>query len=99
MGAGQGVLLLMLLMREKWSETAHNFQDEITDGIRELKNLLLSGEDKETLLLKTREFRLFISGTVEVLEEIEIEADEMISDDIMSDFDLDFDDDDNQDFS
>ncbi|MFX0185095.1 MAG: hypothetical protein ACFE95_18585 [Candidatus Hodarchaeota archaeon] len=99
MGAGQGVLLLMLLMREKWSETAHNFQDEITDGIRELKDLLLSGEDKETLLLKTREFRLFISGTVEVLEEIEIEADEMISDDIMRDFDLDFDDEDDQNFS
>ncbi|MFX0150835.1 MAG: hypothetical protein ACFFAJ_08655 [Candidatus Hodarchaeota archaeon] len=92
MGPGQGVLLLMLLMREKWSEVAHNFQDEITEGIRELKNLLLSGEDKETLLQKTREFRLFISGTVEVLEEIEIEADEMISDDIMRDFDLDFDD-------
>lgn len=99
MGAGQGVLLLMLLMREQWSETALNFQDEIADGIRELKNLLLSGENKETLLQKTREFRLFISGTVEVLEEIEIEADEMISDDIMGDFDLDFDDEANQDFS
>jgi hypothetical protein len=95
MGPGQGVLLLMLLMREKWSEVAHNFQDEITEGIRELKNLLLSGESKETLLQKAREFRLFISGTVEVLEEIEIEADEMISDDIMRDFDLDFDDDQN----
>ncbi|MFX0173891.1 MAG: Ig-like domain repeat protein [Candidatus Hodarchaeota archaeon] len=95
MDPGQGVLLLMLLMREKWSEVAYNFQDEITEGIHEIKNLLLSGEDKETLLQKSREFRLFISGTVEVLEEIEIEADEMISDDIMRDFDLDFDDDQN----
>ncbi len=87
--AGQGVLLLMLLMREKWSEISHNFQEEIADGILELKDLILSGEDKDTILRKTQEFRLFISGTLEVLDEIETETDEM-SDDIMADFETDF---------
>ena len=84
-GAGQGVLLLLLVMREKWSEISHNFQDEIADGMLELKDLILSGEDKEIILQKSREFRLFISGTLEVLDEIETDTDE-ISDDIMGDF-------------
>ncbi|MFW9855336.1 MAG: hypothetical protein ACFFFG_09745, partial [Candidatus Thorarchaeota archaeon] len=88
-GGGQGVLLLMLLMREKWAEVAHTFQEEIADGIVELKELLLAGETKEKFLQKTREFRSFISGTVEVLEEIETEVED-ISDDIMEDFEADF---------
>ncbi|MHA1969334.1 MAG: hypothetical protein ACW964_16230, partial [Candidatus Hodarchaeales archaeon] len=85
MGAGQGVLLLMLLMREKWSETSYDFQEEIADGMTELKDLILAGEEKEAITRKVREFRLFISGTVEVLDEIDTEADE-IADEIMSDF-------------
>ena len=88
-GAGQGVLLLMLLMREKWSEISHNFQEEIADGMLEMKDLILSGEDKEAILHKAQEFRLFISGTLEVLDEIETETDE-ISDDIMADFESEF---------
>ncbi|MFX0015406.1 MAG: hypothetical protein ACFFB2_12765 [Promethearchaeota archaeon] len=88
-GGGQGVLLLMLLMREKWGEIANNFQDEISDGMLELKDLILSGEDKENLLRKSQEFRLFISGTLEVLDEIETETDE-VSDDIMGDFETEF---------
>ena len=55
--------------------------------------MILSGEPKEVILQKAREFRLFISGTVEVLEEIEIEADE-VSDDVMGDFESGFLDDD-----
>ncbi|MFX1282022.1 MAG: hypothetical protein ACFFB5_00140 [Promethearchaeota archaeon] len=95
-GGGQGILLLMLVMREKWGETANNFQEEIKDGIIELKDLICSGEDKDTILRKAQEFRLFISGTLEVLDEIEIETDE-ISEEIMGDFEsefLDFPDDD-----
>lgn len=89
MGAGQGVLLLMLLMREKWAEISNDFQEEITDGIVELKDIILAGEDKDTILTKVREFRLFISGTVEVLDEIETEVDE-VTDDIMEDFENEF---------
>jgi len=89
MGAGQGVLLLMLLMREKWTEISNDFQEEITDGMVELKDILLAGEDKDTILKKVREFRLFISGTVEVLDEIETEVDE-VTDDIMEDFENEF---------
>ncbi len=85
----QGVLLLMLLMRDKWSEIVNNFQDEISDGIQEIKELLVSEEEKEVILQKIREFRLFISGTIEVLEEIETETDE-ISDEIMADFESEF---------
>ncbi|UCG90203.1 MAG: hypothetical protein JSU57_00315, partial [Candidatus Heimdallarchaeota archaeon] len=88
-GGGQGVLLLMLVMREKWSETANNFQEEIKDGIVELKDLIISGEDKNSILKKAREFRLFISGTLEVLDEIEMETDE-VSEDIMGDFEAEF---------
>ncbi|MFW9778448.1 MAG: hypothetical protein ACFFE8_06290 [Candidatus Heimdallarchaeota archaeon] len=88
-GGGQGVLLLMLLMREKWAEVANTFQEEIAEGIVELKELILTGETKENFLQKAREFRRFISGTVEVLEEIETEVED-ISDDIMEDFEADF---------
>ncbi len=88
MGGGQGVLLLMFLMREKWGEISNDFQEEIADGMVELKDLILAGEDKETILKKVREFRLFISGTVEVLDEIDTEVDEM-ADEIMGDFDTD----------
>ncbi len=89
MGAGQGVLLLMLLMREQWAETANDFQEEITDGITDIKDIILAGEDKETILNKVREFRLFISGTVEVLDEIEIDVDE-VTGEIMGDFESEF---------
>jgi len=92
-GRGQGVLLLMLVMREKWGESAHNFQKEITDGVIELKDLICSGEDKDIILRKAQEFRLFISGTLEVLDEIETETDE-VSEDIMGDFETEFLDDD-----
>ncbi|NHJ02383.1 MAG: hypothetical protein EAX86_09635 [Candidatus Heimdallarchaeota archaeon] len=85
LGAGQGVLILMLLMREKWGDVSLDFQAEITDVMRELKNLILAGEAKDIVLQKSREHRLFISGTVEVLEEIETDIDE-ISEDIMGDF-------------
>lgn len=87
--AGQGVLLLMLLMREKWAEISHDFQDEITEGVLELKNLILSGEEKDLILQRAREFRLFISGTVEVLDEIEVETEE-ISADVLGDFESEF---------
>ncbi|MFX0087600.1 MAG: hypothetical protein ACFFAU_18265, partial [Candidatus Hodarchaeota archaeon] len=89
MGAGQGVLLLMLLMREQWAETANDFKEEITDGITDIKDIILAGEDKETILNKVREFRLFISGTVEVLDEIETDVDE-VTGDIMGDFESEF---------
>lgn len=89
MGAGQGVLLLMLLMREKWSEISYDFKEEIADGMVELKDLILAGEDKEAIIRKVREFRLFISGTVEVLDEIDTEVDEM-ADEIMGDFETEF---------
>ena len=90
-GGGQGILLLMLLMREKWGEIANNFQEEIADGVLELKDMILSGEDKGSIISKAQEFRLFISGTLEVLDEIEteIETDET-SDDIMGDFETEF---------
>jgi hypothetical protein len=88
-GGGQGVLLLMLLMREKWAEVANSFQEEIADGILELKEMLLTDEPKAKFLQKAKEFRSFISGTVEVLEEIETEVED-ISDDIMGDFEADF---------
>ena len=79
----------MLVMREKWSETANNFQEEIADGVIELKDLICSGENKDIILKKAQEFRLFISGTLEVLDDIEMETDE-ISDDIMGDFETEF---------
>ncbi|MHA1226817.1 MAG: hypothetical protein ACTSPV_08765 [Candidatus Hodarchaeales archaeon] len=88
-GRGQGVLLLMLLMREKWAETSQNFQEEIAEGIQDLKNRILAGETKESIIEHAREFRLFISGTVEVLEEIEVESEEY-TDDIMSSFEDEF---------
>ncbi|MFX1505419.1 MAG: hypothetical protein ACFFDC_04805, partial [Promethearchaeota archaeon] len=86
---GQGTLLIMLLMREKWGEIANNFREEITDGVVELRDLITTGEDKQTILDKAREFRLFISGTLEVLDEIEAETDE-VSDEIMGDFETEF---------
>ena len=79
----------MLLMREKWTEISHDFQEEITEGVLELKDLILSGEEKDLILQKAREFRLFISGTVEVLDEIEVETEE-ISADILGDFESEF---------
>ncbi|MFX0123902.1 MAG: hypothetical protein ACFFAE_09710, partial [Candidatus Hodarchaeota archaeon] len=85
---GQGTLMIMLIMREKWGEIAHNFREEITDGVVELKDLICSSEDKHVILEKAREFRLFISGTLEVLDEIEIETDE--ADDILGDFEAEF---------
>jgi len=89
LSGGQGTLLIMLIMREKWGEIANNFQEEITDGVVELRDLIVSGEEKQAILEKAREFRLFISGTLEVLDEIEIETDE-VSDEIMGDFDSEF---------
>jgi hypothetical protein len=86
---GQGTLLIMLIMREKWGEIAQNFQEEITDGVIELKDLICSGEDKQIILEKAREFRLFISGTLEVLDDIETETDD-VSDEIMGDFGNEF---------
>ncbi|MHA1995872.1 MAG: hypothetical protein ACW97Z_15100, partial [Candidatus Hodarchaeales archaeon] len=59
----QGVLFMMLLMREKWSEVSHTFQDEITEGMQDIKNYILAGEDKGIISQKIKEFRLFISGT------------------------------------
>jgi hypothetical protein len=88
-GAGQGTLILMLIMREKWAEVANNFQEEIADGVVELKDLICSGENKDVILKKAQEFRLFISGTLEVLDDIETETDET-SDDIMGDFETEF---------
>ncbi|MHA1973575.1 MAG: hypothetical protein ACTSW1_11310 [Candidatus Hodarchaeales archaeon] len=88
-GRGQGVLLLMLLMREKWAETSQNFQEEIAEGIQDLKNRILAGETKESIIEHAKEFRLFISGTVEVLDEIEVESEEY-ADDIMSSFEDEF---------
>ena len=88
-GGGQDILLLMLLMREKWGEIAQNFQEEIADGVLELKDMILSGEDKGSIISKGQEFRLFISGTLEVLDEIETETDED-EDDIMGDFESEF---------
>ncbi|MHA2227510.1 MAG: Ig-like domain repeat protein [Candidatus Hodarchaeales archaeon] len=88
MGAGQGVLLLMLFMREKWTESSRDLQDEMADGIVELKDLILTGDTKEIILQKASEFRLFISGTLEVLDEIEADDDDD-SDDIMGDFETD----------
>ena len=86
---GQGTLLIMLIMREKWGEIANNFHEEIRDGVEELRDLISSGEEKQIILDKAREFRLFISGTLEVLDEIETETDE-VSDEIMGDFEAEF---------
>ncbi len=85
----QGVLFMMLLMREKWTEVSHTFQEEIKEGMQDIKNYLLAGEDKEIINQKVREFRLFISGTVEILEEIETDTDE-VTDSIMGDFESEF---------
>ena len=89
LAGGQGTLLIMLIMREKWGEIAHNFQEEITDGVVELRDLICAGEEKQIILDKAREFRLFISGTLEVLDEIETEPDEA-SEEIMGDFETEF---------
>ncbi|MCK4848207.1 MAG: hypothetical protein KAT16_04210, partial [Candidatus Heimdallarchaeota archaeon] len=83
----QGVLMLMLLMREKWSEVSHSFQDEIRDGMHDIKNYILAEEDKETIIKQIQDFRLFISGTVEIMEEIETDSDD-VTDSIMADFDI-----------
>jgi len=83
----QGVLMLMLLMRDKWSEVSHSFQDEIRDGMHDIKNYILAEEDQETITKQIQDFRLFISGTVEIMEEIEIESDD-VTDSIMADFDI-----------
>ena len=91
----QGILMLMLLMREKWNEVSHSFQDEIRDGMHDIKNYILAEEDKETVLKQIQEFRLFISGTVEIMEEIETD-DEDLTDIVMADFDLDSSEEDNE---
>jgi hypothetical protein len=85
----QGVLFMMLLMRDKWSEVSHTFQDEITEGMQDIKNYILAGEDKGIISQKIKEFRLFISGTVEILEEIETDMDD-VTDSIMGDFESEF---------
>ncbi|MHA2168270.1 MAG: hypothetical protein ACXAB7_00025 [Candidatus Kariarchaeaceae archaeon] len=82
----QGVLMMMLLMREKWSEVSHSFQEEISEGMQEIKDYILAGEDKDIINQKIQEFRLFISGTIEIMEEIE-DDDEDVTDSIMGDFD------------
>ncbi|MHA2342703.1 MAG: hypothetical protein ACXADW_12570, partial [Candidatus Hodarchaeales archaeon] len=91
----QGVLILMLLMREKWSEVSHSFQDEIRDGMHDIKNYILAEEDKDTILKQIQDFRLFISGTVEIMEEIETDPDDL-TDSIMADFDMESSDGDNE---
>ena len=91
----QGVLMLMLLMREKWSEVSHNFQDEIRDGMHDIKNYFLAEEDKDIVLKQIQDFRLFISGTIEIMEEIETDPDD-ITDSIMADFDMESSDDNNE---
>ncbi|PWI49218.1 hypothetical protein CEE45_02435 [Candidatus Heimdallarchaeota archaeon B3_Heim] len=85
----QGVLFMMLLMREKWTEVSHNFQEEIKEGMQDIKNYIIAGEDKEIINQKIQEFRLFISGTVEILEEIETDMDD-VTDSIMGDFESEF---------
>ena len=85
----QGVLMMMLLMREKWSEVSHSFQEEINEGMQEIKDYILAGEDKDIIIQKIQEFRLFISGTIEIMEEIETDEED-ITDSIMGDFDSDF---------
>ncbi len=84
-GPGQGILLIMLLMREQWNTVSQSFQEEITEGVLDVKNRILAGETKESILEQARNFRRFISETIEVLDEIEVESEDF-ADSIMDGF-------------
>jgi hypothetical protein len=58
---GKENLTVVLLLRKEWGDNLLVFQDELVEKLREIRNLIESKTDPNTITMKARELREFVS--------------------------------------